>query len=190
MIYQFADYRNTADITAAWQNIVRKEHEDAERMGDVSPWEAVAEKVRVLGRRLELSETTFPIAIVLPILLQYVIQHPAPGQNATWPIDLLSDLTVPYETILSTLESLFYRKTESAWAGSKHELVAQLMVYVSRKWFDQSQKGGGIPFGGEENAAAVVDVLAAVLDDKPPCLSAEDREAGALVREEIARILR
>jgi len=154
------------------------------------PWEAVAEKVRTLGRRLELSETTFSIPIVLPILLQYTIAHPALGQHRTWPIDLLADLTVPYETILSTLESLFYRKTESTWAGAKHELVATLMVYVSQRWLEQSGRGGGIPFGSEENVVAVMDVLAAVLDDKPPALDAQDRESASLVREQIARILR
>lgn len=190
VIYQLADYRNSSDIAGAWQNLVQAEHDAAEARADVVPWEVVSEKVRSLGRRLELSETTFPIPIVLPILLQYMFAHPAPGRNETWAIDLLSDLGVSYETILGVLESLFYRKTETAWAGTRHEAVARLMVYVSRKWLEQSGRGGGILFGSDENAVAVADVLGAVLDDKPSCLGAEERERAALVKEQIARVLR
>jgi len=187
-MYQYADYRNTADIYTAWKNVVRTTHEEAVAKPDTVPWEAVADKVRALGRRLELSETTFPAPIVLPILLEYAFTSQTP--NISWPVDLLVDLGIPYETILGTLESLFYRKAEPAWSGTKHELVARLIIYVAQTWLQRSSKSGGIPFGSEENAVAVLDVLQAVLEDQPPSLNAEEREKGAAIREQISRILR
>ncbi|SRR6266480_3852575 len=187
-MYQYADYRNAADIQTAWKNVVRNAHEEAATKPDTVPWEAVADKVRALGRRLEISETTFPIPVILPILLIYAFTNQT--SNISWPIDLLVELGVPYEAILGTLESLFYRKAEPTWSGSKHELFARLIVYVTHTWLQRSSKGGEIPFGSEENAVAALDVLQAVLEDQPPCLQAEEREKGAAIRVQISRILR
>jgi nuclear pore complex protein Nup155 len=65
IIYQVADYRNSADIEATWRNLVKQEHEEAEKKENM-PWEAVADKVRMLGKRLNCSETTFPIRMYSP----------------------------------------------------------------------------------------------------------------------------
>jgi len=187
-MYQYADYRNAADIQTAWKNVVRNTHEETSTKPDTVPWEAVADKVRALGRRLEISETTFPIPVLLQILLDYAFTSQT--SNISWPIDLLVDLNVPYEVILGTLESLFYRKAEPTWSGSKHELVGRLIVYVAHTWLQRTSKGGEIPFGSEENAVAALDVLQAVLEDQPPCLNLEEREKGAAIRVQISRILR
>jgi len=61
VVYQTADHRAASDIRATWQNLLEAAHQEAESAGDVSPWEAVAEKVRNLGVRLSMSESTFPI---------------------------------------------------------------------------------------------------------------------------------
>lgn len=60
-IYQVADYRNAADIKATWQNLLETIHHEAEQSGNVEPYEAIAEKVRTMGNRLNLSDSTFPI---------------------------------------------------------------------------------------------------------------------------------
>ena len=36
------------------------------------------------------------------------------------------------------------------------------MVYVTQKWLTESIVGGGLPFGGEEGAVAVLEILRAV----------------------------
>ena len=61
VIYQVADYRNSADIEATWQNLVNQTHGEAEQSNNSQAWEAVADKVRTLGRKLNCSETTFPV---------------------------------------------------------------------------------------------------------------------------------
>lgn len=61
LIYQAADHRNPEDIRATWQNLLESTHAETLQVGQIQPYEAVAEKVRVLGHRLNLSDSTFNI---------------------------------------------------------------------------------------------------------------------------------
>lgn len=61
MVYQIADHRNAADIRATWQNLIQSTHEETEQTGESMPYEVICEKVRILGARLQLSESTFSI---------------------------------------------------------------------------------------------------------------------------------
>lgn len=60
-IYDLADYRNSADITAMWANLIVDVDEKAREEKNATPYMAVGEKVVDMGRRLERSDTTFPI---------------------------------------------------------------------------------------------------------------------------------
>lgn len=61
LIYQVADYRSTTDIAATWKNFLEQLHQQTEAAGSPMPYEKVSDEVRILGRRLNLSESTFPI---------------------------------------------------------------------------------------------------------------------------------
>lgn len=61
VIYNLADYRNAADITATWANLIFQTDEEARRKKNATPAMAVAEKIVSLGRKLECSDVTFPI---------------------------------------------------------------------------------------------------------------------------------
>lgn len=61
LIYQVADYRNPTDIAATWKNLLEQLHSTTEAAGSPMPYEKVSEEIRTLGRRLNLSESTFPI---------------------------------------------------------------------------------------------------------------------------------
>jgi nuclear pore complex protein Nup155 len=60
LIYQAADHRITQDVTSTWFNLISKKHEEAEAAGQ-EPYMTVAETIRELGTKLNLSETIFPI---------------------------------------------------------------------------------------------------------------------------------
>ncbi len=62
LIYQASDYRETGDIKATWQNLLEHTHKETMDREEPLPYEAVIEKVRTLGSRLNLSESTFPIS--------------------------------------------------------------------------------------------------------------------------------
>jgi nuclear pore complex protein Nup155 len=60
-IYNLADYRNAADIAATWTNLISSVDKTARDAKDATPFQAVAAEVTTMGRRLECSDTTFPI---------------------------------------------------------------------------------------------------------------------------------
>lgn len=66
LIYQVADYRSAADIRATWQNLLEMIHAEATEKDEAKPYEVIAERVRELGARLHMSESTFPIREFLP----------------------------------------------------------------------------------------------------------------------------
>jgi len=61
LIYELADYRNAADIQATWANLISSVDKAAKDVKDATPFQAVASEVQSLGRRLNCSDTTFPI---------------------------------------------------------------------------------------------------------------------------------
>lgn len=61
LIYQVADYRSPADIQATWQNLIEQIHTTTTIAGSPLPFEKMADEFRMLGRRLNLSESTFPV---------------------------------------------------------------------------------------------------------------------------------
>jgi nuclear pore complex protein Nup155 len=61
IIYQIADYRNSADIRATWTNLIHSLEVEAAKTQQAQAFELVAEKFRDLGKRLNCSEVTFPI---------------------------------------------------------------------------------------------------------------------------------
>lgn len=60
-IYNLADYCNAADITATWANLISDVDRVARENKNATPFQAVADEIVNLGRRLECSDTTFPI---------------------------------------------------------------------------------------------------------------------------------
>jgi nuclear pore complex protein Nup155 len=61
IIYELADYRNSADIRATWVNLIHSLEVEATKTQQAQAFELVAEKFRDMGKRLNCSETTFPI---------------------------------------------------------------------------------------------------------------------------------
>ena len=100
LIYQVADHRNPADIKASWEQLINNTDDEAIAIADRLPWEAVGDKVREMGKRLQVADATFPVQTLLPLLERYAIaareHHPPP----TWPIDIFLDLDIAHESLL------------------------------------------------------------------------------------------
>jgi nuclear pore complex protein Nup155 len=208
IIYDMADYRNAADIAATWANLINTVDKTARDAKDATPFQAVASEVQTLGRRLNCSDTTFPIrklfslpisnrllidkAILLPVLLEYAFKdanEPARATLAsfTWPIDLLLDLSVAHETLVTVLEDLFY-SPEALWTKEKTKSrIAQLLVYTIDAWFDSTARGQGVVFGGDENTIKMLELVKEVIAFRN--LGREGKEEAERVREKIERVL-
>ena len=190
LIYQVADHRNPADIKASWQSLIDQTDDQtlAFHGRQALPWESVGEKVRELGRRLNVSDATFPIQTLVPMLERYsALPHEhTPPQN--WVLDLFLDLEIPHETLLPVMEQMYYGN-EHPFMGSKRKLLAAQMVYLLRSWFSESERRGErVAFGGEENASLVLDCAASLLRSAE--LDASARRDAELLVAAVQRTMR
>lgn len=158
MIYQAADHRNPADIRATWQNLLDRTHEEIATRGTPQPYEVIIEKVQSLAKRLNLSETIFPIADIVPILERYAFEFQNGVGPRSWPVDCLIGVDVPIESLFTVLEGMFYND-EAPFQGRNRRYIANDIIYVVESWFQNSSRGAGKILGGEGNAAAITQTL-------------------------------
>lgn len=153
-----ANYRNTSDIKAAWENLIKEVHEEAVERGTSYPYEAVIEKVRSLASRLRMSEIAFPVPILLPMLERYVLERQLGVGPRTWVIDLFLDLQVAHETLYTVLEAMFYND-EVPFQGPNRMFIAEDLIYLISRWYQETVRVGGGVFGSDALAARVSELL-------------------------------
>lgn len=187
LIYEAADHRVASDIKATWQNLLEGAHTQAELASQgPQPWEMVAETVRELGNRLGLSETMFPVGDLLPMLKRYAFNFQNNVGPDTWVVDIFRDLQVPYESIYAVLENMFYND-EAPFQRRNRRFIGNDIVYIAAAWFQDSIRGSGTIFGGEDNALAVSEMLQTVMQSE---LDERRLEEGQNLRMRIENMLR
>nr|KMM69011.1 nucleoporin Nup157/170 [Coccidioides posadasii RMSCC 3488] len=180
-IMYLANYRNTSDIKAAWENLIKDVHDEASEKGTPLPYEAVIEKVRSLAHRLRMSEITFPVPILLPMLERYVLERQLGVGPQTWVIDLFLDLQVAHETLYTILESMFYND-EVPFQGRNRMYIGNDLVYLISRWYQETVRIGGGVFGSDVLASRVSELLLLVQQ------SGGDREIAEVCRDLRMRI--
>jgi nuclear pore complex protein Nup155 len=126
------------------------------------------------------------------LLLDYIFQtidqqHPDRTRgNREWPVDVLIDVDVPFESVLSVLENNFYNN-ELQWGVNRRRIAGALIVHVSERWLQESASGGGAAFGNVENTAAVLEALRAV--QEAGLLAGRDADALRTMLERVQRLL-
>jgi nuclear pore complex protein Nup155 len=189
LIYQVADHRNPADIRTSWQELIDQTDREALLLRDSLPWEAVGDKVRNLGRRLQGADATFPVQTLLPMLERYALKDSARGAPKTWVIDIFLNVDIPHEALLPVLEQIYYGN-EHPFVGTQRRIIAAHMVYVVKTWLEgSSRRGERIPFGSEENAGLCVDLLRGLLAARD-ALVGEDRSDAEKLQSAIQRMMR
>ena len=156
-IYQIADHRNSQQIKQTWQWLIDTEHQSAVAEGQ-APWERVAEKVREVGKRLRLSETTFPVQTLIPLLERYSVQDESTLGAKNWVVMIFFDLEIPYERIFDTFEAAFYTG-EQPFVGAGRRPIAVDLVPTIGNWFAQTSQGGGVLFDSEPGARRVEQMI-------------------------------
>ncbi len=76
----------------------------------------------------------------------------------TWIIDTFLDLQVPYESILPVLEQMVYNN-EAPFQGRNRRYIANDLLYLIQRWYQDTERAGGRILGGESNAQAISDIL-------------------------------
>lgn len=151
------------DIRSTWETLLDQTHQAAAAKDGVRPYEAVIEQVRSLGSRLRMSELVFPVRILIPMIEQYKLQYQRGVGPPTWVVDLMLDLEVPYETIYTTLEGMFYID-EAPFTGPHKKIIGDDLLYTVQRWYSESVRLGGTVFGTDAMAARISEVLGLVQD--------------------------
>ena len=138
-----------------------------------------------MGIRLNLSETMFPIADLVPILERYSVEFQNGVGPETWVMDTMIDIGVPFESLYSVLEGMFYND-EAPFQGKNRRYIAKDILHVVMKWFQDSSRGPGKILGGESNAATI----SATLQMVQPTLDAPRAEECQTLRMRIEHVLR
>lgn len=194
-VYQVADHRDVSQISQTWQQAIEQEHtvalERAQRgdEGAPQPFEAVAELVRTLGNKLQMSESTFPVHFLLPLLKKYSFQHQRTVAPAHWVVDLFLELQVVHERVFDVLETMFY-SNETPFTGVNRKPVAQDLLYVIRRWLHDTTKGGGMVFDSEDGALRVDQALQTLLQGgRSGGMDEGMMQTSRFIREQIATVL-
>jgi nuclear pore complex protein Nup155 len=185
LIYQVADHRDPAQIKQTWQQLLQSVHDKIEADQSCQPFEAIAEEVRSLGSKLRISESTFPVQTLLPILEKYSFEHQRNIASPNWVVDIFLSLEIPYERLFEVLELMFF-SGDPPFVGSNRKYIANELVYVVGKWFHESTRAGTVIFGSESSAARVLETLQAMLQQGRA--AGLDEETTRVAREVVERV--
>nr|POE87852.1 nucleoporin [Quercus suber] len=163
--YQIADHRNPADIRAAWEGVIQMADDEAVAgKAAAYPWEVVGAKILDMGRKLNISDATFPVQTLVPMIERYFIKPYATHPPSTWPVDIFLELEIPHELLLPAFEAVFYGNEEPFNTPSKRRIVGSQMAYLLQRWLQHSERvGDRVICGNEENATTVLDCANSLL---------------------------
>lgn len=189
LIYAVADHRDISQIKATWQQLLQSVHDETVARDTAQPYEVIAEKIRSLGSRLRLSESIFPIPLLLSMLERYAFEYQRGVAPTTWVIDLFLELQVGCEKLFDVLESMWYAN-EAPFYGKNRGVLANHLLYVIEQWLHDTIKGGGIVFDSESGAVRVDQMLQTLLQTgRQGGLEEARMQKARLLRDRIAQVL-
>jgi nuclear pore complex protein Nup155 len=169
IIFECANHRNEADINSTWQYYLDYTHSkvaDDPANTTQQPYEAVINMLREMSQRLKNSEATFSPLTLIPMIENYALEQQFGVGPPTWVPDLFIQVGFPFETILSTLQTM-YMGDIAPFTGRYKHVLADHMVYVCEMWYKDCMRANSRLFGSEENAAGIVEVLEMLQGNAP-----------------------
>ncbi|KAH0082173.1 nucleoporin-domain-containing protein, partial [Aureobasidium melanogenum] len=188
LIYHCADHRNPADIQSTWQLLIEQVHQEAENSDQMRPFEAVALKVRSLGQRLHAAEATFPIPILLPMLLRYALEYQNNAASPMWVMDTFLELDIRPSALVPVIEQMYYTN-EQPFVGRHRRILAADLIYLVQAWLRESERhGDSVLFGSDDSAAGIDELLTSLAGSQD--LDAANQQAVDILRGRIAQAMR
>ena len=168
-----------------WRQLIDQIHQKCVNENRPS-FEAVANQVRVLGNRLNLSNNTFPVPDLLPRLKRYEYEYQRGIGPETWVADTFIELGIEFDVLFTVLVDMLFNN-EAPFQGANRHYIADDVLYVAGRWFQESSRGASELFGSETNARGVQDTLTNLPQSG---LSAERRADCQALRMRIDQFLR
>jgi nuclear pore complex protein Nup155 len=111
-----------------------------------------------MAARLSYSENTFSPAILIPMIETYAYEWQDRMGSRTWVPDLFIHVKFSFETIVANLQNLWYND-KAPFVGRAKVVIAQHLVYVCQKWYEDCLRNNRRFFGSEDIAAEITDLL-------------------------------
>ncbi|TVY13810.1 Nucleoporin [Lachnellula arida] len=188
MIYECADHRNDADVKATWEQLISSTHVkvDSDPNAGQKPYEAVITLFKDMADRLNHSESTFNPTVLIPMIEKYAceFQHNASSRN--WVPDLFIEVGFPFETIIATLQSVWYSNSPPFNVASRRKVLAEHVVYICDQWYEECVRTNTRLYGSDENAQEMSELLGLLSND----LQSRDQDAVNQLRRKIQRSFR
>ena len=126
------------------------------------------------------------LADLLPMIERYAFEFQRNVGPAHWVIDVFLDVQVPYDVILSVLERMFYND-EAPFQGRNRKYIADDILYVCSRWYEETSRTVQQPFGGQATVAAVSKLLRLIMENG---IDPDKREECATLRQRLEQYLR
>lgn len=139
--------------------MINRVHEDTDTRGEPLPYEAVADKVRILGQRLSMSESFFPVEDIAWLLKKYQFEYQKGVGPDTWVVDVMIDLQVPFDTLLGAFESIWSNGEAPFATPANRRYISSDILHAIHEWYRRSVRTSGALFGSESNQVAVTEML-------------------------------
>ncbi|KAH6673645.1 putative nucleoporin [Halenospora varia] len=160
MIYECADHRNEADISATWQQLLDNTHmkvAEDQNAGQL-PYEAVVTMVKDMADRLNHSESTFNPSIIIPMIERYAIENQNGVGSRHWIPDLFISVGMPFEVIINVIQGMWYNNL-APFTERRKGILAEHILHVCEEWYDECLRTNTIVYGSDDNALEIQDLL-------------------------------
>jgi len=139
--------------------------------------------MRDMAHRLSLSETTFSPALLIPMIETYAAEFQNNVGPRTWVEDLFISVGFPYETIVATVQALWYNNV-APFTGNRRLVLARHIIYTLGQWYEECIRTNTRLFGSEENMDEINQLLDLLNAEN---LTPTDRDALGVLQRKIRR---
>jgi len=188
MIYECADHRNDADVSGTWEQLIQSTHVkvDSDPNAGQHPYEAIVTLLKDMADRLSHSEGTFNPALLIPMIEKYAFEFQNNASPRYWVPDLFIEVGFPHETIVTTLQNLWYSNSPPFIGDRRRRVLAEHVVYVCDQWYEECVRTNTRLYGSDENAQEMSELLGLLTTALLP----RDQEAVNQLRRKIQRSFR
>jgi nuclear pore complex protein Nup155 len=188
MIYECADHRNVADINATWQQLLEATHLKVanDPTQNQQPYEAVVTMIKDMADRLNHSEITFNPEAIIEMIEKYAVEYQNNVGPRTWVVDLFIEVNIPYETIVSVLQTMWYSGLAPFSGPNQKRKLADHIVYTCEEWYENCVRTNTRLYGSDDNAQDISELLGSLI----PTLSPNEAASANQLRRNIQRSFR